>query len=288
MLDARVRLPRLVHERLGVEVYGQGSDFPRERFYGLGADSLRSNDTMYRLGNVVFGGTASLRPTTWFTVSGGTEVFNPDVRGAEDARSIEDVFDEATAPGLTSQPRFVHNSVTAEVNYRQPRGNPREGGRYALGLHRFDDRADGRYTFDRMEVDFQQYISLLRHRRVLALHAFGSFAEAGWGGVPFYLQRTLGGPDDLRGFRRFRFRDANQVLLQAEYRWEIFTAVDGAIFYDAGTVANKARDLDLGSLDSDYGIGFRFGTANGVFLRIEAAFGSREGKHFIMRYGHVF
>jgi hypothetical protein len=27
--------------------------------------------------------------------------------------------------------------------------------------------------------------------------------------VPFYVQPTLGGPDDLRGFRRFRFRDDN-------------------------------------------------------------------------------
>ncbi len=29
--------------------------------------------------------------------------------------------------------------------------------------------------------------------------------------VPFYFQRTLGGPDDLRGFRRFRFRDEQRA-----------------------------------------------------------------------------
>ena len=78
------------------------------------------------------------------------------------------------------------------------------------------------------------------------------------------------------------------LLLQAEYRWEIFTAVDGAIFYDAGTVAPRPSELSLGNLDHDYGIGFRFGTMNGVFLRVEGAFGSREGKHFILRCGHVF
>jgi outer membrane protein assembly factor BamA len=106
--------------------------------------------------------------------------------------------------------------------------------------------------------------------------------------VPFYYQRTLGGPDDLRGFRQFRFRDRNQLLLQAEYRWEIFTAVDGALFYDTGKVASRVEDLNFQDLESDYGIGFRFGTANGVFLRVEGAFGSRDGKHFILRYGHVF
>jgi outer membrane protein assembly factor BamA len=114
-----------------------------------------------------------------------------------------------------------------------------------------------------------------------------SDAEEG-GEVPFYFQRTLGGPDDLRGFRRFRFRDRNLLLLQAEYRWEIFTAVDGAIFYDTGKVASRSEDLTLDDLESNYGIGFRFGTSNGIFLRIEGAFGSAGGKHYVFRFGHVF
>ena len=138
-------------------------------------------------------------------------------------------------------------------------------------------------------MDLQQYIPLLRDRRVLALHALVSTSEADTGAeVPFYLQRTLGGPDDLRGFKYLRFRDRNLLLLQAEYRWEIFTAMDGAIFYDAGKVAARREDLDLNDLESDYGIGFRFGTVNGVFLRVEGAFGSSAGAHFILRFGHVF
>ena len=140
-----------------------------------------------------------------------------------------------------------------------------------------------------MDVDLQQYVPLVRDRRVIALRAFASSSDADAGQeVPFYYQRTLGGPDDLRGFRQFRFRDKNVLLLQAEYRWEIFTAVDGAIFYDAGSVAPRFEDLSFSDLESDYGIGFRFGTRNGVFLRVEGAFGSSGGKHFILRFGHVF
>ena len=60
------------------------------------------------------------------------------------------------------------------------------------------------------------------------------------------------------------------------------------IFYDTGKVASRAEDLDLRDLESDYGIGFRFGTVNGVFLRVEGAFGSRGGAHFIFRFGNVF
>jgi outer membrane protein assembly factor BamA len=183
----------------------------------------------------------------------------------------------------------VKSHAFAEVNYREPRGNPRSGGRYILSVERFDDRESGQFSFGRTDVDLQQYVPLVRDRRVLALHARVSTTHVGAGrDVPFYLQRTLGGPDDLRGFHRFRFRDRHLLLLQAEYRWEIFTAVDGAIFYDAGDVAPSLSDLSVADLESDYGIGFRFGTINGIFLRVEGAFGSSGGRHFVLRFGNVF
>ena len=40
--------------------------------------------------------------------------------------------------------------------------------------------------------------------------------------MPFYLMPTLGGNDTLRGFREYRFRGPHAILLQAEYRWEIW------------------------------------------------------------------
>jgi hypothetical protein len=64
--------------------------------------------------------------------------------------------------------------------------------------------------------------------------------------------------------------------------------VDGAIFYDIGKVAPRRQDFHLSEFERDFGIGFRFGTINGVFLRIEGAFGSSAGAHFILRFGHVF
>ena len=200
-----------------------------------------------------------------------------------------EVFDERTAPGLERQPDFLRYTVSAEVNYRQPLGNPRRGGRYFVAYSRANDLDLDAYDFSRIDVDLQQYVPLFTDRRVLALRMVTSASTpSDQHRVPFYFQHTLGGPEDLRGFERFRFRDDSLLLLQAEYRWEIFTAVDGAIFYDAGTVAPRIADVNLTDLESDYGIGFRFGTSNGVFLRVEGAFGSRGGKHFVMRYGHVF
>jgi outer membrane protein assembly factor BamA len=176
-----------------------------------------------------------------------------------------------------------------DVNRRVPLGNPRRGGRYAVTYYRYDDTERDLFSFNRVDVDLQQYIPLVRDRRVLALRARAVTTDADAGGeVPFYFQPTLGGPDDLRGFRNLRFRDRNILLFQAEYRWEIFTAVDGALFYDIGKVAPRREDFHLSDFERDFGIGFRFGTSNGVFLRIEGAFGSSAGAHFITRFGHVF
>jgi outer membrane protein assembly factor BamA len=289
VLDARVTLPHMAGGHLGVDVYGRRSDFRREQFYGVGPDSQRENQALYALKNTAVGGTVTARATPWLTFSSTTEFFQPRVRGvADDDLSIDARYLPSDAPGLGGQPRFIRQDLTAEANYRMPRGNPRRGGKYAVVLQKYMDQEVGRDSFDRVEVDLQQYVPLLHDRRVLVFRALGSVVPDASDVVPFYLQRTLGGPDDLRGFRRFRFRDENMLLLQAEYRWEIFTAMDGAIFYDRGAVAARPGDLSLSEMDSDYGIGFRFGTATGVFLRVEGAFGSREGKHLVIRYGHVF
>jgi hypothetical protein len=271
MIDTRLTMPELARGRVFADVHARKYDFPEEDFFGLGPDSRREDETAYGLRSADFGGTAGVRLAPWLSFGSSLEYMTPRITV------------------LGPQPDFIRSEVSAEINTREPRGNPRQGLRYALAFQRFDGRDGSQFDFDRVEADVQHYISLYKQRRVLALRGFASMSDASSGGeVPFYLMRTLGGPDDLRGFRRFRFRDRNVLLLQAEYRWEIFTAVDGAIFYDAGKVAARAEDLNFSNLESDYGIGFRFGTRNGVFLRIEGAFGSSGGAHYIFRFGHVF
>ena len=286
--DARVQLPRLLDEHLALDAHVQTYDFQEELFFGLGPDSARADLVNYGMRNTIVGGSAAVRPTPWLTISGAADVLNPRIDATADD-TIAQRFDDSTAPGLAEQPEFMRYQSAIDVNFREPRGNPRAGGRYLFTYQRFDDLDENAYSFQRAELDLQQYVSLLRNRRVLALRGLVSVSEEDDGArIPFYFQRSLGGPDDLRGFHRLRFRDKHALLLQAEYRWEIFTAVDGALFYDAGKVASRTEDLNLRDLESDYGFGFRFGSANGVFLRIDTAFGSRDGVHFIFRFNNVF
>ena len=287
--DARMLLPRLVDEHLSIDAHFQTYNFREELFFGLGPDSARSDLVNYGMRNTIVGGSAALRPISWLTVSGTADFLNPRIQATTEPDSIASRFDDSSAPGLAEQPDFMRYEGTVDVNLREPRGNPRQGGRYLFKYQHFDDLGRNANSFQRAEADVQQYVPLLRDRRTLALRAMASVSNADDGArVPFYFQRSLGGPDDLRGVHRFRFRDKHALLLQAEYRWEIFTAVDGALFYDTGKVTSRVEDLNLRDLESDYGLGFRFGSANSVFLRLEAAFGSNGGKHFIFSFHNVF
>ena len=106
--------------------------------------------------------------------------------------------------------------------------------------------------------------------------------------MPFYAMPTLGGNDTLRGFREYRFRGPHAILAQAEYRWEIWSGLDGALFYDAGKVADRRADLNFKDLESDYGFGFRFNTDNAIIFRVDAGFGSSDGKHLYIVFGGIF
>ena len=50
----------------------------------------------------------------------------------------------------------------------------------------------------------------------------------------------------------------------------------------------RRADLNFKDLEDAYGFGFRFNTDNGVVLRIDAGFGSNDGKHLYIVFGDVF
>ena len=289
--EARLTLPRLAGNRVMVEAWASRRDYPQEIFFGIGPDSNRLHQADYALRTNSFGGKIGVRPARPIFVGSGLEYLEPRVgRGQNDGvLDISDQFAPTQVPGLTRATDFVRSGVFAEVDYRVPR-NARKGGWYRVDFSHYADRsAAGRLTFNRMDADVRQFIGFLNERRVLAARLFVSTSNTTPGRVmPFYFMPTLGGNDTLRGFHEYRFRGPHAILLQGEYRWEIWSGFDAALFYDAGKVADRRADLNLSNLERDYGLGFRFNTDNGVVFRVDAAFGSRDGKHLYIVFGGVF
>lgn len=288
--EARMTFPSLADGHLHLEGWASRRDYPQENFFGIGPDSVRADRADYAIRTNHFGGRAGVRPVKPVLLGGGLEYLHPVVgRGRNDNYpDITEQFPPDDLPGLEPQANFLRTTAFAEVDYRQPL-NARKGGWYRFDFSHYDDRTAGAFTFNRFDVDLRQFVSVLAERRVFAARLFMSTSETDGDQVmPFYFMPTLGGNESLRGYREYRFRGPHAILVQGEYRWEIWSGLDAALFYDAGKVANRRSDLDFSHLESNYGIGFRFNTNNGTILRVDAAFGSRDGKHLYIVWGGVF
>jgi outer membrane protein insertion porin family len=101
------------------------------------------------------------------------------------------------------------------------------------------------------------------------------------------MQPSLGGAEDLRGYRPYRFRGDNLLAMSAEYRWEVFSGLDMAVFGDAGQVFTHKSDLRWRDLETDIGFGLRFNERDRTFLRLDVGF-SHEGFQVWIKFNNVF
>jgi hypothetical protein len=288
--EARLTFPELAGRRLLLETWVSRRDYPRESFFGLGPDSSRENRTDFALRTDHVGARAGVRPISFALFGGGIEYQTPVVGSGrdEDVPNLEDSFSTEEAPGYGDQANFLRTNVFVEIDYREPK-NAREGGWYRFDYASYDDRSLGLYNFHRFDGDVRQFFGFLAGRRVLAVRLAASTSQTDGDDVmPFYYMRTLGGNDTLRGFREYRFRGPHAILAQAEYRWEVWSGFDAAFFLDSGKVADRRADLNFKDHETDYGVGFRFNTDSAVILRVDAGFGSRDGKHLYIVWGGVF
>ncbi|OLE83870.1 MAG: hypothetical protein AUF76_05165 [Acidobacteria bacterium 13_1_20CM_2_65_9] len=277
----------LLRDRIFVDVSGavswrryqmlQGKiEWPRG-FFGVGSDTLKGDQTDYRLKYLDAGGFATLHAKPWLTVTGRAGV----LRGADIARgtstlhpSTDERFDEQSAPGLTNQPNYVHADLAIEADTRDVPGYPASGGRYRASLAAFHDRDFSRYSFRRVEIEAAHYVPVTEHS-VAAIRGRVDVSQTGPGQqVPFYLLPALGGAHSLRGYFDYRFRDRDLLLVNAEYRWRVARALDGAVFYDAGAVAPAVDALSMHKLRKDYGVGVRVHSKTHLLMRLDVARGS--------------
>jgi outer membrane protein assembly factor BamA len=288
-IDADVRLPSFAGNRLTVDVGVHYRHYPQERFFGIGPGSRTADRVSYLFEDRTVMGGVTLWPSS--PLRGGVRLgYTTPELGSGSGRfpSIETIFDRATTPGLAAQPDFVVGEGYLELDYRDSPGNPRSGGRHRVAVSAYRDRDAGRYSFRRVDAEAMQLVPFLDRRRVIALRAMAALTDADAGDeVPFYYMPFVGGPDTLRGFRERRFTDRNLLLFNAEYRYEVFAALDMALFVDAGTVAAHVGDLSLSRLETDYGIGFRFGTRANLIFRFDIGLGG-EGTRYFFKFGPAF
>jgi outer membrane protein assembly factor BamA len=290
LFDLQLLLPKLANDRLFLDLYAVHRNYPRIDYYGPGPDSRKTGRSNFRLEDTAYDGTAGVRALPYFHVGGTLGYLQVNVGPGKDPRfiSAEQIYPPVNTPGIDDQADFLRGGVFAQVDYRDNPGGPRKGGNYLWRYTWHSDRTLGLHSFRRMDLEAQQYFPFFNRRRVIALRAKSVLTDAASGQrVPFYLQPTLGGSDDLRGFRPFRFYDDNLIVMNAEYRWESFSGLDVALFADAGKVFSRRAQWNFKDLEASYGFGFRFNVRNDVFMRIDTGY-SHEGFQLWVKFNNVF
>jgi outer membrane translocation and assembly module TamA len=201
--------------------------------------------------------------------------------------SIEEVFDPATAPGLGEDSQFTRWGGFAVFDWRDARSGPRRGGVLGVQVRKYVDVDRRAYTFRDTRFEAQGYIPYYNGTRVIALRAAATITFPGEGQlIPYYLQPTLGGNDDLRGFSQYRFTDNHVIFMSAEHRWHVFSSLDMALFVDAGKVAPTRSQVNLADLKYSGGIGFRVRFLDAIISRIDFAVG-REEFRWMWTFGDI-
>ena len=277
-------------DRIFLRFHAVNHNYPELQYYGPGPDSMKTGRSNYRLQDTAVDGDVGVRLTRHLSLVGGTGYVMNDIGPGASTRliSTEQQFGPSQAPGIDRPADFLRYGGYLQFDYRDRPGGPRRGGNYTLQFNRFADRTLGRHDFNRLDLELQQYIPVLNERQVIALRARTTLTGTQQGqSVPFYMQPILGGSESLRGYRPYRFRDNNLLLLNVEYRYEIFSGLDMALFADAGKVAPRRGLINFRELESTVGFGLRFNVRNNVFMRIDTGF-SQEGFQVWLKFNDIF
>jgi hypothetical protein len=257
-------------------------------YYGLGMETLADDRANFRMKQTYVGGHLSFEPSSWTRLE--AESFYEDFRteeGAGTAPSIEESYDPVTAPGLFSSPKYIHSEATAAIDWRTSPGYSRRGGYYGATLVDYTDLDDS-FSFQRVDALLIQHLPILRETWVLSFRGRLQSVLDDDDVVPYFLMPYLGSGSTLRGYPTGRFRDRHALLTTAEFRWiPSRLALDMAIFFDAGKVASRRRDLDFNDLKTDWGIGARFHGPTATPIRLEMAKGS-EGWRLVISSNAAF
>jgi hypothetical protein len=236
--------PFCTKDRFNIKVYVLHEDLRSMDFFGLGPAAGSSPKFNFGERETTAGISASLPLVEWMRIVATIEGLDPRIAPSADPTSVRQNFTEATLPGLTTQPLFMHYDNLVEF-HKLP--EPPYDAIVTAGYSFYQALDSTRYSFGQFHLAGQATKKL--HHNIE--HAPGSFAshfcpktaKKAWtcdygeftflGGTvlsrtgsgqaePFYYQPTLGGQniegnETLRAYPNYRFRAPDTLLFQAEY-----------------------------------------------------------------------
>lgn len=294
MTQARFEMPDLHDGHLSVGTQVMWQDQTQINYFGIGPNSLKANESQYRMQSIDTVAYATLRPVPSLALAGEFGFLRrPDILspGGTFKPSVPTTTEEfPDNPGVSEpfQPNYFHSEMSLTRDTRDRRSRPTSGSLARAQVTSFVDQSTsiGMFTFRQYEAEGLKFLPVTENRDwVFALHGWIVWSDVPSGNqVPFYLLPSLGGNNTLRSYEDYRFHDQNMAVANVESRWALWTNLDLAVFLDAGNVGPRVQDLNLDK--TSLGTGVRLHTAKATFARFDVAYGS-EGWRFVFRTSDV-
>ena len=107
--------------------------------------------------------------------------------------------------------------------------------------------------------------------------------------MPFYYMRLSAGTIRFAGFANTAFEVRTPSSTQAEYRWEIWSGLDAAVVLRLGEGGRPPGRPELrGPRKVTMASDSASTPTAPIIFRVDAGFGSRDGKHLYIVWGGVF
>jgi outer membrane protein assembly factor BamA len=271
--------PTLLEGRYIFQGFGLYENDRTARFFGIGANSLESNETNYTLrqggGELRIG--QRLLPEL---IASLTERLRSVTirRGAVDSLPfLQDVFTDV--PGEDGSFVWAHR-LALTYDTRNSHITPTKGSFGQVFVEVADEAIGSKASFVRYGLEGRWLWPHLGERLVFAVR--GLLDHVDGSNIPFFELSELGGDETLRGFGENRFLDEGRVLVNAEERFKVFqinygnvrTDIELAVFTDVGRVFHTFSDLGSGKIQAVVGGGIRFLASSQIVAKIDVGLGS--------------
>ena len=301
-----VRKVELEHDP-ELNFYAEAVSLNKLSYYGLGQFTSRSSLAFYGMREAVVGGNGS-----YPLGNSGVSLFGQlngrwvDLRShfGETSPSIEQLYTEATAPGLLT-PGSALGFAEHQFGVLQPGGGirfdrdfaARFAMNYSATFDEFANITNSHYSFERLTLDFVHTIPWYGFQKKqsgppkkegsveLEARLVESYVPSG-NVVPFYLQPTLGGADImgekmLASYPDYRFRAPNYMLFRATVEHSIYGPLGAMLMADTGRVGLTTGELGFNHLRHSYGAGLTIRAGGFPVVELLFAWGGHEGTHTI-------
>jgi hypothetical protein len=301
-------------------LYAQAISLRQVYYFGLGNDTTLGGESLFGMSETIIGGNAIKPVYEWaairwlhLAVLGEMNGRFVDILGnhSQSSPSIETLYTETTAPGLTSQPGFVQlgEGVRIEPAIENFQFN------YLAKFQQYFAPSDSHYSFRRWTVDLNHTYYFYGHDRTVAQSTTttgpdscaragescpaipysrnlnGSIGArillkesiaSGTSVVPFYFQPTIGGQDldnelALGSYQDYRFRAPNLLLFQETFEHSIWGPFGVRFTADQGRVAALRNDIGFSDFKHGFAAGFTLRAGGFPMVSLMFAWGGPEG-----------